>query len=165
MSERAAALAAELERQVAKFERLVESLRDDQLHLEGVNTPENRFMDEDEHRPVNVIAYHVASFMPRHLASVRARAAGESPPPTNAGAINAEEARERSGVTRAETLERLRTEAPAAAEFIRGLSDEQLDRTFQTPMGEFTIEKGLSMILIGHVGMHRRSIEATIEGS
>jgi hypothetical protein len=31
-------------------------------------------------------------------------------------------------------------------------------------MGEFTIEKGLSMILIGHIGMHRKSIEATIEG-
>jgi hypothetical protein len=164
MSERAAALAAELERQAGKFERLVESLTEDQLRLEGVNTPDNRFLDEDEHRPVNVIAYHVASFLPRHLASTRARVAGQPPPAVNPGEINAEEARERVDVTPAETLERLRAEVPPAADFIRGLSDEQLDRTFTTPMGEFTIEKGLSMILIGHIGMHRKSIEATIEG-
>ena len=162
MSERAAALAEEFERQVAEYRRLIESLTPEQLSLRGVNTPGPRFMDEDEGRPVNVIAYHVASFLPRHVASTRGRANGESPPPNDARAINAAEADERQDVTTAEALARMDEEAPKALEFIRGLSDEQLDRTWTIPMGEISAERAILMVLIGHLEAHRRSIEATI---
>lgn len=163
MSERAAQLAAEFESEVAAFGALVESLQPDQLSLQAVNTPGPRFMDQDEARPVNVIAYHVASFMPRHTESFRARANGETPTPNDASAINAAEAEEKPDVTSAEALERLAQEAPRTREFIRGLTDEQLDLMVQLPMGEFTVEQLIRMVLIGHLDMHRKSIEATLD--
>lgn len=162
MSERAARLASEFETQVAEFERLLQTLTPDQLHLVAVNTPGERFMDADEVRPVNVVAYHVGSFLPRHLASLRARAAGQQPPPNDADAINAEEAEDRRDVSVDEAVDRLRKEAPVALEFIQGLTDEQLDRAWTTPFGEFTVERSIRMVLIGHLEMHRRSIEATL---
>ena len=146
------------------FRRCVTELSSDQLTLEGVNTPGPRFMDTDEARSLKVIAYHVPSFLPRHVASARARANGDAPPPTDAHAINAAEADERAAATPAEALARLDEEAPKAREFLLGLTDEQLDRVIQMPMGEMPLEQVIRMVLIGHFEAHRTSIEATIAG-
>jgi len=163
VSQRASALAEEFDRQVAAFRRCVEQLGADQMSLTGVNTPGPRFMDTDEARSLNVIAYHVPSFLPRHVASARARANGDPPPPTDAHAINAAEAEERADVTPIEALDRLDEEAPKAREFLMGLTDEQLDRIVQMPVGEMPLEQLLRMVLIGHLEQHRKSIEATID--
>ena len=162
MSERTARLAAEFEAQVAEFERLLQSLTPAQLQLTALNTPGERFMDADEARPVNVVAYHVASFMPRHLASSRARAAGQTPEAVDPDEINAEEASERADVTVEDAIERLRQEAPPVLEFINGLTDEQLDRSWETSFGPFTLDKAIRMVQIGHLEQHRRAIEATL---
>ena len=162
MSERATALVAEFDQQVIAFRQCVEQLNADERSLTGVNTPGPRFMDTDEARSLNVIAYHVPSFLPRHVASARARALGEVTAPVDAHAINAAEALERAQATSAEALARLDDEAPKAREFLLTLTDAQLDRVVRMPFGEIPLEQLIRMVLIGHFEAHRKSIEATV---
>ena len=76
---------------------------------------------------------------------------------------NAQHARDFANVSREETLEVLRTKGKAAVEAVRGLTDEQLDRT--APMafagGEvWTAEQVIERVLIGHPMGHGESIRA-----
>ena len=156
------ALVARLDRAVAGFRDLVERLNDRQWALRGVNTPGPRFFPEDEDRPVGVIAWHVAAWLPRHTDLMRARLTGDQQM-LDANAINAEEASAHAGATRSEVLERLAAEAPGARAFIAGVTDEQLDHSWETRVGRMDLRTAIERVLIGHVDMHRASIEASIE--
>jgi hypothetical protein len=62
----------------------------------------------------------------------------------------------------AETLSMLRDNSGRAAELIRSLSDEELERTGEGPMGGWTAERLIRRVVIGHVAMHEGSIQATV---
>ena len=75
---------------------------------------------------------------------------------------NAAAARENAAQPKAVALERLRTQAPPAIDYVRGLSDEQLQRTGTLPFGgdPMTAEAVIEHILIGHPREHLASIQA-----
>jgi hypothetical protein len=147
---------------LARFETTVRSLDSEQWQRRGVNTPGRRLGNEDEARPVGVIANHVAAWLPRHVTLMRARAAGEEPSKFDTTAINAEEAERFGAVTQQEVLERLLAEAPAVHAFIAGLTDADLGRSWDTPVGPFTLASALEQVLIGHLYDHWASIRASL---
>jgi hypothetical protein len=82
-------------------------------------------------RRVGVVIHHVATMYPLEIQLARLLAGGR--PVTDVTGevvheINARHAREFDGVTKVATLELLRRNSAAAAEAIRALDDEQLDR-------------------------------------
>jgi hypothetical protein len=73
---------------------------------------------------------------------------------------NAAEAKEHAGCTKDETIELIKSSAPAAASMVRSLSDAQLDRKAQPPQGipEMTVEAVVEMVLVGHTAYHLQTI-------
>ena len=74
---------------------------------------------------------------------------------------NAAAAQENAAQPKAVALERLRTKAPAAIAYVRGLSDDQLQRTGTLPFGgdPMTAEAVITHVLIGHPRGHLASIQ------
>jgi uncharacterized damage-inducible protein DinB len=116
---------------------------------------------------VAATAHHAAASLPSTSAIVRMLAAGEPLPPISFEQINAQnavDAGEFAQCSRAETLALLRMNANAAAEFVRGLSTAELDRSAalaflggrETSAAELT-----DMLVIGHVKGHFASILTT----
>ncbi len=65
--------------------------------------------------------------------------------------------------TKQETLALLRKNAATAAGTVRGLSDEQLDRSAPVLGGPpMTAQQMVERVLIGHVQEHHGSIRATV---
>ena len=160
MSERAADLAAKLESANAAVIAALESCSDEQLKQTCAG----------EGWPVTVAAHHVATSHTGIGGLVQLIANGQPVPPITMEMIdagNAQHAKEFANVSREETLAALRTEGQAAVEMVRGLTDEQLDRT--APMAfaggaEWTTAEVIERVLIGHPQMHGASIEAVIGG-
>lgn len=73
---------------------------------------------------------------------------------------NAGQLKEHEGCTKQETLEMLRTNSPASMQFVRGLSDADLDRkvSLLTDVPEMTIEQVAEALLVGHPTGHAQSI-------
>ena len=120
----------------------------------------------DEGWSIGVTAHHVAESLGTLTGLVQGVAAGAAVPPItmdglNAG--NAEHAARAAGVTRDETATLLRDNIKSAASAIRGLSDDQLDKTATLPMGELTAAQIVEMIMIGHTQMHIGGIKAAAE--
>ena len=160
MAERGDQLAAEFELVAKGFRELVEGLTDEQWRLLGHNHPTIRGGDEDEGRPVGVIAFHTGFSMRRQTKWLREMASGE--PVSQPGFSNAQQAEEHAGTTPKEVLALIDEAAPALARLIRSLSDEELDRRAQLIMGEMSVADAIKRVAIGHVLWHRGSIEATI---
>ena len=161
-SARAERYAEEYASAVAAFAQLIESLSDEQWRRTGANYPQ-RVNDEDEDRPVGVIAHHVAELAPGIMARTRAVAEGGAPPPLRSFTeSNARHAREHVEVTREEVLRLLREHEPEIVAGLRSLSDEQLERATETPAGRLSVADRIERVLIGHIRMHQGSIEAVI---
>lgn len=82
-------------------------------------------------RKIGVVVHHVGNMYPLEIQLAEALAAGKPVAGVTwdmVHEINAKHARDFDGVTKAEALDFLRKNSSAAAEFIRALSDEQLDR-------------------------------------
>lgn len=82
-------------------------------------------------RKVGVVVHHVASLYPLEVElALKLAAGGELTDVTWAGIheMNARHARDHDGVTRDETVALLRANAAAAAQAIRVLTDDELDR-------------------------------------
>ena len=77
----------------------------------------------------------------------------------NAG--NAEQAKEHTDCTRSETLDLIKTSAPAAVSMVRLLSDSQLDRKvhLMDGMPETTVEMLIQLALVGHAVYHLQTIK------
>ena len=158
MSQRAAELAAKLESANAAVIAALERCSDEQL----------KRTCEGEGWPVTVAAHHVAVSHTGIAGLVKLIADGQPVPPItmemiNAG--NAQHAREFANVTREETLAALRTGGQAAVEMVRGLTDEQLDRT--APMAfaggaEWSAAEVIERVLIGHPIGHGESIRTAV---
>jgi hypothetical protein len=159
---RSAQLAEQYEDAHDEFVRVVESLTDDQWHLPGKNFPQ-RINDEDEGRPVGVIAHHVATNGDWIMQRIQTMLAGGPLAPVNMREINAEEARTHANVTRDEVLRLLRASKSRIAEAVRAVPDNQLDIQRETPAGPMSAAQRVERVLIGHMKQHQGSIEAAIK--
>ena len=158
---RSAQLAEQFETAHDEFIGLIESLNDEQWHRSGKNFP-RRIDDEDEGRPLGVIAHHVATNGDWIMQRIQTMLAGGPLAPVNQRVINSEHAREHADVTKDEVLRLLRASKPRIAEAVRAIPDNQLDIQRDTPAGPMSAAQRVERVLIGHMQQHQGSIQAAI---
>jgi hypothetical protein len=158
---RSAELADQFEAAHDAFISLVESLNENQWHLTGKNFP-RRIDNEDEGRPIGVIAHHVATNGDWIMQRIQTMLAGGPLAPVNTREINAEQARTHASVTKNEVLRLLRASRSRIAEAVRAIPDGQLDIQRETPAGPMSAAQRVEMVLIGHMKQHQGSIEAAL---
>ena len=138
------------------------------LIAEVEKCPEDKWgtaKSKPEDWPACVVAHHIATSHGPVAKFAVMIANGEPIPPMTMEMIhegNAQHARESANVGRAETLKLLRDEGAKAAELVRGLSDEQLDKTgdmIGRPMSAATV---IERILIDHVRQHTESFKGAL---
>ncbi len=120
---------------------------------------------EPEGWTVAATAHHVAASHRLIAEWVRIVATGLPESPTTMAMIHEDNARhavEYAACTKEETIALLRHEGVAAAQLVRGLSDEQLQRVgpFHAGIEPWSTERVIEAILIGHGTGHLRSIRA-----
>jgi hypothetical protein len=108
-------------------------------------------------------AWHAGNSIGFVSGMVQDLASGAPFTPTTMAAIdqnNAEANRDHANCTKAEAIDAIKQNAPAAAQLVRSLSDEQLDRkaTLLEGMPEFSVQQVIEMLLIGHPQGHTQSI-------
>ena len=155
MSEQAGKLAGTLEAATADFRRLVEGLSDAQLDK----------LVSGENWPARVVASHIAGGYQGITGFVQALAAGgQLPPitPEQLDQMNAETAKQFAGNGKQDILALLDGGAPAAVNFVRGLSDTQLANTSAFMGGTVSTQQVIENILIGHVVSHMESLKTVL---
>ena len=143
MSRRAELLANRIEEGAATLAAFAEGLSEAEWCAPG--SP-----NESDRRPVGVIVHHVASMYPIEIDVARAVASGKAVTDVTwevVAQVNSKHAGENAGVTKAATLELLHRNSREAAEVVRALTDEELDRaepfslSYGAPMtAQFVIE-------------------------
>lgn len=138
---RAEALADRIEEGAALLAAFAEGLSEDEWRKPVTAT---------DNRPIGVIVHHVASVYPIEVDVARAIGSGKALMDVTIEAIaemNAKHAQDQGAATKAETLELLRKNSHAAAEAVRGFTDEELDQaapfglSFGAPVtAQFVIE-------------------------
>ncbi len=140
-SARARALAERIEAGARELAAFVEGLSDADW-----TTP---MASGTDRRTVGVIVHHVANMYPIEVDVAKAVAAGNAVDVTweAVADINAKHAAETAGVTKTAAVDLLKKNSRAAAEAVRGLTDEELDRaapfglSYGAPMtAQFVIE-------------------------
>ena len=157
MGTRSDELASRFEAGIKDFEQTIESCSDAQW----------RATCGDEGWTVAVTAQHVAGQFPLEHEYISAIAEGKTMPAYSWDDVNGKNDRraaEHANADKAAVLRLLRDGAGPMATYIRGLSDEQLDRTDALPLADGAsvstqqlIEGG---VLIDHVQGHLRSIQS-----
>ena len=158
---RSAVLAEHYEAAHDDFVRLVELLDDEQWHLIGTNFPQ-RIDNEDEGRPVGIIAHHVATNGDWITERIKTMLVGGPLAPVNMRAINSEHARSHANVTKDEVLRLMRASRGRIANAVRAIPDDQLDIQRSTPAGPMSAAERVEKVLIGHMKQHQGSIEGAI---
>jgi DinB family protein len=160
---RSGRLADQFEAAQEGFIKVVEALTNDQWKMRGRNTPGMRINDEDEARPLGVIAHHVAVNQNVIMGRIQAVLHDVPTPAANFKEINAKHANEYADTTKAEVLSLLRNTGEQIAKDLRAIPDAKLDKARELPSGgAMTVEQRIERVLIGHVTSHQGSIEATI---
>jgi uncharacterized damage-inducible protein DinB len=156
MSERTTALADRFEQANGEIIETVERCSDAQW----------RAKTSGEGWPVGVVAHHVAEGHKAIAGLVQLIATGQPLPGLTREKLdemNAEHAKQHANCTKAETLQLLRTAAATAAATIRGLSDDQLERTASVLGGPpMSAQQAIDRILIGHVHEHLANIKTAV---
>jgi hypothetical protein len=156
-------LADQFEAAHENFIKVVDSLTNDQWRMRGKNTPGMRINDEDEARPLGVIAHHVAVNQKVIMGRIQAVLHDAPTPPANFKEINARHANEYADTTKAEVVGLLRDSGRQIAQDLRTIPDEKLDMARELPSGgSMTVQQRIERVLIGHIQGHQGSIEATI---
>ena len=156
MSTRAQALATRFEQANADVIRAVEPLSDAQW---GAKTAEEGWT-------VGVVAHHIAQSHQGVAGLAEIVASGKPVPSITWDVIhqgNASHARDHAHCTKAETLALLRDNGAAAAKLVRGLSDQQLDRSASVIGNTMSAGQVVEHILIGHPQGHLASIKAALK--
>ena len=159
---RAARLADQFEAAHERFVQVVEALTSDQWRMRGRNTPGQRINDEDEARPLGVIAPHVAVNENVIMGRIQTFLRDAPLPPLNIKETNARHANEYADTTKAEVLSLLRNSGDQIVKDLRTISDAMLDKAQELPSGKMTVQQRIERVLIGHIQSHQGSIEATI---
>lgn len=162
---RAEDLASDLERAYSAFADYSAGLSAEQWRQTAVNHPDLA-AGQDERRPVGVVAHHLGETLPMFTERALALGRGDQLDPMAPAEIDAANDRHAAVNTapdQAETVAMIRDNASRAAELIRELNDEQLDRPGQGPLSAWTAERMIRRVVIGHVDMHEGSIRAAVE--
>jgi hypothetical protein len=159
---RSGRLADQFEAAQERFIQVVESLTNEQWRMRGKNTPGQRINDEDEARPLGVIAHHVAVNQNVIMGRIKAVLGDQPTPPVDFKQVNARHANEYADVGKAQVVRLLRDVGPMIAKDLRAIPDEKLDMARELPSGRMTVEQRIERVLIGHITGHQGSIEATI---
>jgi len=158
---RSAHFALEFERAQDGFIVLVSSLTAEQWKMIGKNHPQ-RLNDEDEGRPVGVIAHHVADSEKFIIDRIYAMLEGKPMPRVDFKVSNAAHAARHAAVSKEEVIKLLRENRDPIAEAVAAIPDEDLDLMRDTPVGPMSVAQRLDRVLIGHLKQHQGSIQATI---
>lgn len=159
---RAEQYAATFESEQQRLIELIEPLTAQEWTRVGSNYPQ-RMNEEDERRPVGVIAHHVADSAGLILERTLAAAEGRPvPPAVDFQAANARHAAEHADASKDEVVALLKSQREEVSGRLRELDDQQLERTTETAAGPMTVAQRIERVLIGHVTMHRGSIEAAL---
>ena len=160
MSTRAADLAAKLDEANAAVIEAVENSSDADWQR----------VTDSEGWSVGVTAHHSAISHLPVMGLVELVATGGEVPPITMEMIhvgNAQHAQEHATCTRDEVLEILRRDGKAAADKLRSLNDEQLDRKASMAFAggaEMSAGQLAEMVLLGHPIQHLESIKAAKAG-
>jgi hypothetical protein len=156
---RARALADRIEKGAAGLAAFAETLTEAEWKVPVTAT---------DRRPVGVIVHHVAMVYPIEVDIATAIAKGGDVPGVrweDIAALNAGHANENAGVTKTAALDLLKANSRKAAEGIRALSDEELDRSAPIPLYEnalltaqFFIEDHALRHSWHHLGRIRRAV-------
>jgi uncharacterized damage-inducible protein DinB len=122
---------------------------------------------DGEHWSVGVTAHHVATSYAGFQSIIQGLASGAEMPPFTREMLdqsNAQHAQEFAGCTRAETVTLLRSNGQVAADTVRGLSDEQLDRGAPLALagGQTISAAQMAEFMIGHPTDHLASIRSAL---
>lgn len=153
MSERAIALADELQRAIDEVDQFIDEVTD-----EGWQTT-----CPDEQCTVAALICHIGSANTGMMDSIIKPVAEGTPRPTfspeDLHRWNAHAAQQYATATREQARELLRTSSAPAITYVRGLSDEQLARSFDLPMRPepVTLEAMITHGLTGHPREHLAS--------
>jgi len=161
MGQRSNALADRLEQGARALTELAAGLSDVEWHT---RIPKDG-------RKIGVVVHHVGSMYPLEIQLAQVLAAGQ--PVENVTwddihEVNAKHAREFEAVTKAAALEHVERNSTAAAAWIRGLSDEQLDRAAPVSLNgdapltcQFFIEDHALRHSFHHLARIRQALAAT----
>jgi hypothetical protein len=114
-------------------------------------------------RTVGVVTHHMAAGDVPIGSLVELMANGRPLPPVTPEMINqgnATHAQQFANVTQDEAIAALRENGTNAAKMLRGLTDEQLDRSSDFLGTQWTTERAIQQILIGHIAGHTEAIRA-----
>ena len=157
MGQRSEQLASQFEQAVAEFAETVQKYPDDKWG--AAQGPEGW--------PVAAIAQHVSGQFPLEMEYITAGAEGRDLPSYSWDDINGKNdgrAAANMSASKEDVLRELREGAASAAAYIRGLSDEQLDRKKPLPLAggaEVTTQQLIEGgVLIDHVRGHLKSIQS-----
>ena len=138
--------------------------------LEGCTDEQARTICDSEGWSVAVAAHHLATGHEALASFAQLVADGKELPPITMEMIhagNAKHAEDFASIGRDECLAALRTHGAAAAAMVRGLSDEQLDRSAPLALvggATWSAADVIERILIGHPLDHGASIKAALAG-
>jgi len=155
-------LADQFEAAQENFIRVVESLTPEQWRMRGRNTPGQKINDEDEARPLGVIAHHVAVNQKVIMGRIQLVLHDQPTPPVDFKQVNAKHANEYADTTKAAVVTLMRDSGQQIVKDLRAIPDEKLDMARELPSGKMTVQDRIERVLIGHMDSHRGSIEATI---
>jgi hypothetical protein len=120
----------------------------------------------DEDWPVGFAAWHIGDGHATIMGLVGAVASSQPLPPVTAAMLdarNAENLARHGGCSRQEALRMLRQHGTAAADAIRRLSDEQLERTATLDLfggATMSVQQLIEQVVIGHAQHHLASMRA-----
>ena len=158
MGSRADTLADRIEQGAREFMAFVEALSDREWQLATLR----------DGRSVGVVAHHVAVAYPLEVDLIGRLASGEAITDVTwegVAEFNAQHAKDHASIGKADTLRLLEHGSVAAAEFVRTLSDEQLDRASPISLNAgapLTTQYFIEEHAIGHSYHHRASMHAAI---
>ena len=137
--------------------------------VEGCSESQWQAKCVDEDRPVAVVAHHVAGAYRAVSGWMRTIIAGEPFPPTLTHEFidrtNAAHAAKHPNPTKEEVLALLRGTGQTTADFIRGMSDADLDRLGEAPLfGDHPLatRSVIKHVLLRHISDHLASIKSTL---
>ena len=139
-------------------------------YAQGLSDAQWRTTVPPDGRQVGVIIHHVASVYPIEIHLANEVASGKPIEGVTWGVVadmNAKHAREHAAAGKQETIDLLRSNSHAAAEAVRALSDEQLDRAAPVSLNadapltaQFLIEDHA----LRHSWHHLAKIKAVLQG-
>lgn len=157
MASRGEELAQQLEEQMEALAKVIEEWPDD-AWTKAVG---------EEGWTVAATAQHVSGQFPLEMEYITACAEGREMPPHTWEDINTRNdtrAEHATMVSKADVIAELREKGSVAADYVRGLSDEQLDRKAMLPLADGAAVSTQQLIeggvLIDHVRAHTASIKA-----